>query len=70
MPEAENSINPGLRENLQTEHEYDFVNKMVAEHLEFITDRTEGGIMPRNTELMATRCSESNYIFSITHPRM
>jgi hypothetical protein len=68
MPKVENSINLGLRENLQTEHESDFMNKMGAEHLEFITDRVEGGIVPRNTEFMVTGCFESNCRFSIAHP--
>jgi hypothetical protein len=39
MPKMENSINLGLRENLQTEHESDFTNKMGAEPLGFITDQ-------------------------------
>jgi hypothetical protein len=61
---------PGLARKLQTEHESDFTNKMGAEHMGFITDRVEGGIVPRNTEFMATRCFKSNCRFSITHPRM
>jgi hypothetical protein len=64
----ENSIDLGLRENLQTEPESDFVNKMGVEPLGFITDRVEGRIVPKNTEFMVTRCFESNHRFSITHP--
>jgi hypothetical protein len=66
----ENSINPSLRDNLQTEHESDFVDRMGATHMEFITDQAEGGIMPRNTEFMVTGCFKLNYRFSITHPRV
>jgi hypothetical protein len=47
MPKMENLINLGLRENLQTEPESDFMNKMGAEPLGFITDRVEGGIVPK-----------------------
>jgi hypothetical protein len=70
MPKMENSIDLGLRENLQTEPEFDFMNNMGAEPLGFITNQAEGGIMPRNSEFMATGCFESNCIFSMAHPRM
>jgi hypothetical protein len=70
MPKAENSINLGLRGKLQTMRGLDFTNKMSAEHLDFITDWEEGGIVPKNTEFMANRCFESNCRFSIAHPRV
>jgi hypothetical protein len=36
------------------------VNRMCAEHLKFITEQVGGGIVPRNTEFMATGCFEMN----------
>jgi hypothetical protein len=64
----ENSIDLHLRENLQTEPEYDFVKNMGLEPLGFKTDWVEGKKLPKNTEFMATRCFESNRRFSITPP--
>jgi hypothetical protein len=70
MHKAENSINLGLREKLQTVRGPGFTNKMGAEHLKFITDRAEGGIMPKNSEFMVTGCFKSNCRFSMAHPRV
>jgi hypothetical protein len=64
----ENLIDLGLRENLQTYPESDFVDRMGVEIMGFITDWVEKGIMPKNTKFMATRCCESNHRSSITHP--
>jgi len=47
-----------------------FMNKMGAEHLKFITEGEEGGIMPENIEFMVTGCFKLNCRFSMAHPRM
>jgi hypothetical protein len=70
MHKAENSINLGLREELQTVRGPSFTNKMGAEHVKFITERAEGGIVSKNIEFMVTGCFESICRFSMAHPRV
>jgi hypothetical protein len=63
-------INLNWQGKLQTECGPGFTTEMGVEHLEFIMSREEGGIVWENSEFMATRCFESNCIFSMAHPRM
>jgi hypothetical protein len=46
MHKVKNLINLSLQEKLKTMRGLGFMNKMDVEHLKFITNRVEGGIVP------------------------
>jgi hypothetical protein len=60
MPKMENSIDLGLRENLQTKPESDFVNKMGAKTSGIYNRSGERGILSRT--LNSWRLDVSNRI--------
>jgi hypothetical protein len=66
--QGRNFDQPELAREIEKKMRACFMTEMGADHLEFITSREKGGIIPENSEFMAMRYFEYNCKFSMAHP--